>query len=152
MSLFSTTSEARASNGSRKEKGRDRNAEKLVRRDFASDRRVAAASSSINCVRPCMSPFRAQPTGGLRPNDGITVGMGGQMLLRRPKAAKNRPLPACGLRSSRKQELSVPVRRSSDGFRLTCYEAAGHMLISAALEEHMCTSLNQLMRIALLLT
>jgi hypothetical protein len=35
---------------------------------------------------------------------------------------------------------------------LTCYEAAGHMLISAALEAHMCTSLNQLMRIALLLT
>src|ERR1700730_18569547 len=88
MSLFSTTSEARASNGSRKEKGRDRNAEKLVRRDFASDRRIAAASSSINCVRPCMSPFRAQPMGGLRPNDGITVGIRGQMLLRRPKAAK----------------------------------------------------------------
>src|ERR1700730_14529667 len=69
MSLFSTTSEARASNGSRKEKGRDRNAEQFVRRDFASDRRIAAASSSIHCVRPCMSPFRAQPTGGLRPND-----------------------------------------------------------------------------------
>ena len=33
-----------------------------------------------------------------------------------------------------------------------CYEAAGHMLISAAVEAHMCTSLNQLMRIALLLT
>lgn len=46
----------------------------------------------------------------------------------------------------------MPVRRSSDGFRLTCYEAAGHMLISAALGGHMCTSLNQLMRIALLLT
>ena len=35
---------------------------------------------------------------------------------------------------------------------LMCYEAAGHMLISAAVEAHMCTSLNQLMRIALLLT
>src|ERR1700720_4295747 len=33
-----------------------------------------------------------------------------------------------------------------------CYEAAGHMLISAAVEAHMCPSLNQLMRIALLLT
>jgi len=47
-------------------------------------------------------------------------------------AAKNRPLPACGLWSSRKQEPCVTVRRSYDGFRLTCYEAAGHMLISAA--------------------
>ena len=46
----------------------------------------------------------------------------------------------------------MPIRRSSDGFRLMCYEAAGHMLISAAVEAHMCTSLNQLMRIALLLT
>jgi hypothetical protein len=47
-------------------------------------------------------------------------------------AAKNRPLPACGLLSSRKQEPFVTVRRSYDGFWLTCYEAAGHMLISAA--------------------
>jgi hypothetical protein len=46
----------------------------------------------------------------------------------------------------------VPLRRSSDEFQLTRYEAAGHMLISADVEAHMCTSLNQLMRIALLLT
>jgi hypothetical protein len=48
----------------------------------------------------------------------------------------------------------VPIRRSSDGFRLMCYEAAGHMPISAALGGiggHMCTSFNQLIRIALLL-
>jgi hypothetical protein len=79
-----------------------------------------------------MSPFRARPTGGLRPNDGKTsacVARCAQAGKRRQK----RPLQACGLRSSRKQEPSVPVRRSSDGFRLTCYEAAGHMLISAAL-------------------
>jgi hypothetical protein len=52
--------------------GRDRHSEKFVRRDFASDRPIAAASSSNHCVRPCSSPFRAQPTGGLRPNDGKT--------------------------------------------------------------------------------
>ena len=46
----------------------------------------------------------------------------------------------------------MPIRRSSDRFWLMCYEAAGHMLISAASGGHMCTSLNQLMRIALLLT
>ena len=57
--------------------GRDRHSEKFVRREFASDRRIAAASSSINRVRRCMSPFRAQPTGGLRPNDGKNVGMRG---------------------------------------------------------------------------
>jgi hypothetical protein len=52
--------------------GRDRHSAKFVRRDFASDRRIAATSSTVNCVRPCMSPFRAEPMGGLRPNDGKT--------------------------------------------------------------------------------
>jgi hypothetical protein len=43
--------------------------------------------------------------------------------------------------------IGVESKRDING-----YEAAGHMLISAALEGHMCTSLTQLMRIALLLT
>ena len=43
------------------------------------------------------------------------VGMRGQMPRRRPMATKNRPLPAYGLRSSRKQETICAVWRSSDG-------------------------------------
>jgi hypothetical protein len=46
----------------------------------------------------------------------------------------------------------VLVRRSSDGFRLKCYEAARHTLVSAAVEGHVFISLKQLLRIGLLFT
>src|SRR5580704_11058933 len=87
--------------------------------------------------------------------------MRGQMPLRRPKAAKKHT--ASGPARSRNhlcrfERRDVPlvdgatalVHLTDSG--LMCYEAAGHMLISAAVEAHMCTSSNQLMRIALLLT
>jgi hypothetical protein len=49
---------------------------------------------------------------------GKSVGMRRQTRLRRPKAANNHPRPACGRQSSRRQEPSVPVGRSSGGFRV----------------------------------
>lgn len=45
------------------------------------------------------------------------VGMRRQAPLRQLNAAKNHPRPACGRQSSQKQEPSVPVLRSSGGFR-----------------------------------
>jgi hypothetical protein len=71
------------------------------------------------------------------------------------QAAKGRQKPSTpSIRPPVQPEAGIIC---ADGVHLTdsglmCYEAAGHMLISAAVEAHMCTSLNQLMRIALLLT
>jgi hypothetical protein len=96
--------------------GRSGDSQKSLRRHFEADRRIAAASDSINRIRRLHVTFRAQPTGGLRPNDGkkhrhapSDVAQGCQ----EPSAPSARsPIqPETG---------TVLVWRSSGGFRSIC--------------------------------
>jgi hypothetical protein len=84
---------------------RGRCSKNAVCRDFASDRRIAAAAGYFDGVRHLhITHFEPNPWEDCVQITRKNVGVRRQTRLRRPKAAKNRPRPACGLQSSRKQE------------------------------------------------
>jgi hypothetical protein len=96
--------------------GRSRHSQKSLRRHLAAHRGTATAARCGARVKHSFVMRHGKLTGGLCPNDEKKRRRAPSDAAQAAKGCQKPSRPACGLQSSRKQEPSVPVRRSSGGF------------------------------------